>query len=67
MPATGELMIELIRYRRAHALSPLPQEGEDRPLVMTLIAPIKPMARSETHDLAKGDACSRGRASTARP
>lgn len=54
VPATGELMAELMRYRKAHALSALPQEGEGTPLVMTLIAPIKPMARSALHELVKG-------------
>lgn len=54
VPATGELMAELMRYRKAHALSPLPLEGEGTPQVMTLIAPIKPMARSATYELFKG-------------
>jgi site-specific recombinase XerD len=54
VPATGELMAELMRYRKAHALNPLPLEGEGTPLVMTLIAPIKPMARSAIHELVKG-------------
>lgn len=53
VPATGELMTELMRYRKAHSLSPLPVEGEVTPLVMTLIAPIKPMARSAIHELVK--------------
>ncbi|QSI31064.1 tyrosine-type recombinase/integrase [Variovorax sp. RKNM96] len=54
VPATGELMTELMRYRKVHALNVLPQEGEGIPLVMTLIAPIKPMARSAIHELVKG-------------
>lgn len=54
VPATGELMTELMRYRKGHALSPLPLKGEGTPLVMTLIAPIKPMARSAIHELVKG-------------
>lgn len=54
VPATGELMAELMRYRKVHALSPLPLEGESTPLVMTLIAPVKPMARSAIHQLVKG-------------
>lgn len=54
VPATGELMTELMRYRKVHALSSLPLEGESTPLVMTLIAPIKPMARSAIHELVKG-------------
>ncbi|MGJ7583039.1 tyrosine-type recombinase/integrase, partial [Variovorax sp. RHLX14] len=54
VPATGELKAELMRYRKVCALSPLPLEGEDTPLVRTLIAPIKPMARSAIHELVKG-------------
>ncbi|MBT2336534.1 tyrosine-type recombinase/integrase [Variovorax paradoxus] len=54
VPATGELMAELMRYRKAHALNALPSEGEDTPLLMTLIAPIKPMARSAIHEVVKG-------------
>ncbi|MDP9607499.1 UNVERIFIED_ORG: site-specific recombinase XerD [Variovorax paradoxus] len=53
VPATSELMTELMRYRKARGLSLLPREGEDAPLVMTLIAPIKPMARSAVHELVK--------------
>lgn len=53
VPATGELMAELMRYRRAQGLSPLPHEGESTPLEMTLIAPLKPMARSAIHELVK--------------
>lgn len=34
-------------------MSPLPHEGESTPLVMTLIAPVKPMARSAIHELVK--------------
>ncbi|MDM0119006.1 tyrosine-type recombinase/integrase [Variovorax arabinosiphilus] len=53
VPATGELMTELVRYRNALALSSLPLEGDETPLVMTLIAPIKPIARSAIHELVK--------------
>ena len=34
-------------------MSTLPSEGDGTPLVMTLIAPIKPMARSAIHELVK--------------
>jgi integrase/recombinase XerD len=54
VPATSELMDELMRYRKSRALSPLPLEGEGTALVMTLIAPIKTMARSAIHELVKG-------------
>ncbi len=46
VPATGELMAELVRYRRAIGLSPLPQEGEAVPLVVLIIGAAKPVARS---------------------
>ncbi|QNK67242.1 tyrosine-type recombinase/integrase [Variovorax sp. PAMC26660] len=54
IPATAELMSELMRYRKAHGLSPLPLAGEVVPLLMTLISPIKPMARSAIHEVVKG-------------
>jgi integrase/recombinase XerD len=53
VPATSELMAELIRYRKTHGLSPLPFEGEGTPLVMPLIGPMKPMARSAIHEVVK--------------
>jgi len=37
VPATDELIAELARYRRAHALPPTPQPGEMRPLVLQVI------------------------------
>jgi integrase/recombinase XerD len=53
VPATGELMGELIRYRKAHSLSPLPLEGDLLPMVMPLIGPRKFMARSAIHEIVK--------------
>lgn len=53
VPATGELMAELMRYRKAHDLSPLPLAGDETPLVMPLIGPCKPMARSAVHVIVK--------------
>ena len=53
VPATGELMAELIRYRKASGLSTLPLEGETLPLMMPLIGPAKPMARSAIHEIVK--------------
>jgi integrase/recombinase XerD len=52
-PATSELMAELIRYRKAASLSPLPLEGEALPLMIPLIGPTKPMARSAIHEIVK--------------
>ncbi|GAO22095.1 phage integrase family protein 7 [Alicycliphilus sp. B1] len=54
IPATTELMSELMRYRKAHGLSPLPLAGEDLPLLMTLISPVRSMARSAIHETVKG-------------
>lgn len=55
VPATSELMSELIRYRSACELSPrLPQEGDETPLVRPLIGPNKPVARSAIHEIVKG-------------
>lgn len=53
VPATDELMAELIRYRKSLKLRPLPHEGEATPLLVPLIGPIKPMARSAVHELVK--------------
>jgi hypothetical protein len=53
VPATCELMAELVRYRRTIGLSPLPQEGEAVPLVVPIIGPTKPMARSAIHEIVK--------------
>ena len=53
VPATGELMTELMRYRKAQGLAPLPLEGDGTPLVIPLIGPPKPMARSAIHEIVK--------------
>lgn len=53
VPATGELMTELMRYRKAQGLSMLPLEGEITPLLIPLIGPNKPMARSAIHEIVK--------------
>lgn len=53
VPATGELMTELMRYRKAQGLSMLPLEGESTSLVVPLIGPNKPMARSAIHEVVK--------------
>ena len=53
VPATGELMTELMRYRKAQGLSMLPLEGENTPLAIPLIGPNKPMARSAIHEIVK--------------
>jgi len=59
IPATDELMAELARYRQAHGLSGQPQEGEERPLLLPLIACPAPaglpraMSRSAIHGMVK--------------
>ncbi|MFC4346088.1 hypothetical protein [Cupriavidus numazuensis] len=37
MPATDDLVAELVRYRRAHGLAPTQQSGDGRPLVLPAI------------------------------
>ncbi|QYY33169.1 MULTISPECIES: tyrosine-type recombinase/integrase [Cupriavidus] len=52
VPATDELVAELARYRRANGLPPMPQPGEDRPLVLPVIGranPDKAMSRGALH------------------
>lgn len=53
VPATGELMAELMRYREVQGLGMLPLESENTPLVIPLIGPNKPMARSAIHEIVK--------------
>lgn len=53
VPATDELMTELIRYRKANDLPPLPREGDATPLLLPVIGPTQAMARSAVHELVK--------------
>ncbi|GAB2724870.1 hypothetical protein GCM10027019_00460 [Melaminivora jejuensis] len=59
LPATDELVQELARYRRAHALPDLPREGEERPLLLPVIGAsatlegARPLSRSAIHTLVK--------------
>jgi len=53
VPATEELMVELMAYRQTHDLSALPFEGETTPLILPLIGLLKPMARSAIHEIVK--------------
>ncbi|WP_265923350.1 tyrosine-type recombinase/integrase [Cupriavidus nantongensis] len=56
VPATDELIAELARYRRAHALPPTPQFGEARPLVLPVIGKAgseKPLSRGALHLILK--------------
>ncbi len=54
IPATGELMTELMRYRKANGLTQLPTETDDTPLMIPIIGPCKPMARTALHEVVKG-------------
>jgi len=53
VPATEELMAELMRYRKTHGLKPLPVDSEDTPLLLPVIGATKPMARSAVHQIVK--------------
>jgi integrase/recombinase XerD len=54
VPATAELMAELMTYRKANGLSALPVNGEARALVLPIIGKEKPLARSAVHEVVKG-------------
>jgi site-specific recombinase XerD len=54
VPATAELMAELMVYRKLNGLSALPVSGEERPLVLPIIGKEKPLARSAVHEVVKG-------------
>ena len=53
IPATDELVVELMRYRKANDLAPLPREGDALPLLVPLIGGARPMGRSGVHELVK--------------
>jgi len=53
IPATDELVSELMRYRKSNDLGPLPHEGDSSPLLLPLIGGSKPMGRSAVHELVK--------------
>ena len=54
VPATAELMAELMTYRKANGLSALPVSGEAPALVLPIIGKEKPLARSAVHEVVKG-------------
>lgn len=56
IPATDELMAELIRYRRSCGLRDLPAVGDDSPLLRSLIGEPKALARSAVHQIVKDTA-----------
>lgn len=53
VPATTELMAELMQYRRSRGLPPLPSHDESTPLLLPVIGPVKPMARTAVYELVK--------------
>lgn len=53
IPATAELMAELMQYRRSRGLPPLPSHDETTPLLIPVIGPVKPMARTAVHEIVK--------------
>jgi len=53
IPATDELVTELMRYRKSNNLTPLPREGDTLPLLLPLIGGVRPMGRSGVHELIK--------------
>ncbi len=53
VPATDEMMAELMRYRKALGIKPLPAEGENLPVLLPLIGTASPLARSAVHEIVK--------------
>ncbi|ALT77162.1 tyrosine-type recombinase/integrase [Paucibacter sp. KCTC 42545] len=53
IPATTELMGELMQYRRSLGLPALCAHDETTPLVLPLHKPVKPMARTALHEIVK--------------
>jgi len=53
VPATGELMIELTRYRRENGLSPFPLPGDLTPLLLPIGGKKRPLTRSAVHLIVK--------------
>lgn len=53
VPATNELMVELVRYRREYGLAPFPLPGETTPLLLPIGGKSKPMTRSAVHLVVK--------------
>lgn len=53
IPATAELMSELMVYRRSRGFAPLPAHDEATPMLLPVTGPIKPMARTAEHEIVK--------------
>lgn len=53
VPATDEMMAELVRYRRENGLPPFPTTGETTPLVLAIGRSRKPLTRAALHLMVK--------------
>lgn len=53
VPATDEMMAELVRYRRESGLPPFPATGETTPLVLAIGRSRKPLTRAALHLMVK--------------
>lgn len=54
VPATGELMVELARYRRELGMTPYPVQGEPAPLLLPIGGKLRAMSRGAIHEIVKG-------------
>lgn len=53
IPASNEMMTELVQYRRSLGLSPYPSTNEEVPLVLPIGKSMKPLTRSALHTIIK--------------
>lgn len=53
VPATNELMVELVRYRRESSLTPFPLPGESTPLLLPIGGKHRSLTRSAVHLIVK--------------
>lgn len=53
VPATGELMVELARYRRENGLAPFPTAGENVPLLLPVSGKLRALKRGIAHRIVK--------------
>jgi integrase len=53
IPATSELMVELVRYRRELGLAPYPVPGEATPLLLPIGGKMRSLSRGGIHEIVK--------------
>ena len=53
IPATGELMVELARYRRELGMTPYPLSGEPSPLLLPIGGKMRALTRGAVHEIVK--------------